>query len=140
MSGELTIKLEATLEVLYQKCGCPPALGTPSAGPTFALTLQAANMSSKGGVPSNLAQKFTDDNAFVALPLAEGWQSTFVGLFPVNDPSPAYSVRLTFEDSTTATLPAKGLLLFEADPSNPITEIAVKGTVTLGWLVTGQVP
>jgi hypothetical protein len=140
VSGELTIKLEATLEVLYGQCGCPPGLGTPSSGPTFALALQAANMSSKGGVPTNMGQVFTDDNAFVALPLQEDWQSKVVGLFPVNDPTPAYTVRLTYEDTTTATLPLKGLLLLEASPDNLITEVAVKGSVTLGWLVLGQVP
>ena len=96
-------------------------------------------MSSKGGVPTNMGQVFTDDDAFVALPLAAGWLSKLVGLFPV-DPSPAYIVRLTYEDLTTATLPLKGLLLLETDPDNLITEVAVKGSVTLGWLVLGQVP
>lgn len=140
MSGELTIKLEAILEVLHGKCGCPPNLGTPSSGPTFALSLQAANMSSKGGIPSNLAQKFTDDAAFVALPLPTDWETGLVVLIPLDDPSPLYTVRLTYEDAATAVLPLKGLLLMESGPDNPITEVAVKGSVTLGWLVTGQVP
>lgn len=142
VSGELTIELEgAVLEVKYGKCGCPPALGTPSSGPTFALALQGINKSSKGGVPSNMAQVFdTDPDVFENLPLPAGWISKLVAILPVADPAPAYTVRLTFEDLSTATLPLKGLLLYEAGPDNLISGVAVKGSVTLGWLVTGQVP
>lgn len=141
VSGELTIELEgAILEVKYGKCGCPPGLGSPSSGPTFALALQGINKSSKGGVPSNMAQVFDSPGAFENLPLPTGWISKLVAILPVADPTPAYIVRLTFEDATTATLPLKGLLLYEAGPDNLISGVAVKGSVTLGWLVTGQVP
>lgn len=136
----MTIELEGLLEIKYGKCGCPPNIPTPSSGPTFTLSLQGTNMSSKGGVPSNLAQVFADDDAFVALPLQADWESKLVVLMPVDDPSPSYTVRLTYVDDTTAVLPLKGLFLMEASPDNLITEVAVKGTVTLGWLVAGQVP
>jgi len=139
VSGELTVALDgAVLEVKYGKCGCPPGLGTPSSGPVFALALQAANAVTKGA-PSNMAQTVDSPGAFEALPLPTGWEARMVLLSPVLDTTPAFIVRLTYGDATTSTIPAQGLLLIETDRDNPITEVAVKGSVTLAWLMTGQV-
>lgn len=137
-AGELTVSLEgAVLELKYGKCGCPPALVGASAGPAFALTLQATSALSKGA-PSNMAQVIDSVGAFLALPIPSDWHGRVVVIVPCNDPSPDYTVRLTFEDLTTSTIPLQGLLLMEATRDNPITEVAVKGSVTIAWLVTGQ--
>lgn len=104
----------------------------------FALALQAANAITKGA-PSNMAQAIDSPGAFEALPLPTGWEARMVLLAPVLDTAAAFIVRLTYADNTTSTIPAQGLLLNETDRDNPITEVAVKGSVTLAWLVTGQV-
>lgn len=139
VSGELTVALEgALLEVKYGKCGCPPGTGTPSTGPAFALALQGANALTKGA-PSNMAQTIDSVGSFQALPLPTGWEGRVVLIAPVLDTTPAFVVRLTYDDATTSTIPAQGLVLLETDRDNPITEVAIKGAVTVAWLVTGQV-
>lgn len=122
----------------YGKCGCPPMLGTPSSGPAFALALQASTAATKGA-PSNMAQAIDSVDTFVALPLPTDWEGRLVLIVPVTDPSPAYNVRLTYEDLTTSTIQVQGMLLLETTRDNPFTEVAVKGALTIAWIVTGQV-
>ena len=126
----------AVLEVKYGKCGCPPGLAGASAGPSFSLALQTVNALTKGS-PSNMAQAFTDEASYVALPLPTGWEGRVVLIVPTSDTSPDYWVRLT-SDGDTFEIPLQGMLLIEAPRDKPYTEVAIKGSVTIGWLVTGQ--
>lgn len=125
----------AVLEVKYGKCGCPPGGGS-STGPAFLLALQATSALSKGA-PSNMAQAFDDELAYVALPLPTGWEGRVVLIAPTSDTAPSYWVRLTC-DGDTFEIPLQGMLLIEAPKDTPFTAVAVKGAVTVGWLVTGQ--
>ena len=127
----------AVLEVKYGRCGCPPGLAGSSAGPVFALALQTANALTSGS-PSNMAQEFTDDLAYVALPLPTGWEGRVVLIAPISDvAATSYWVRLT-SSGTTYEIPLQGMLLIEAPRDTPYTAVAIKGVVTVGWLVTGQ--
>jgi len=48
------------------------------------------------------------------------------------------TLRLTFQDASTASVPVAGVLLYEANPSNPVTSIAVTGTATIQYAAFGD--
>lgn len=50
----------------------------------------------------------------------------------------AVDVRFTFQDASVATITTQGILLYEANPSNPITAISVKGTATVQYAAFGD--
>lgn len=135
---DMTVALDgAVVEVKYGPCGCPPTLKGASSGPVLQLHLQSANAVTKG-LPSNMAQRIESDNAFEPLPLPSNWEGRFVVIVPCIDTAPDFTIRLTFQDLTTSTIPVQGLFVLEVPRDNPITEVAVQGTVTIAWLVTGQ--
>lgn len=102
-------------------------------GPAWELALRAKNAEVKQALGS-IAVLIDSPGAFVILPSSPGTRATLTMLSTGNA---VFSVRLTFEDLSTVTIVVCGLWLQEHDFDNRVTQVEVKGSGQVAYLIAG---
>lgn len=131
MSDSLAVKLEGTIQVLLSKGACEEDGITT--GPALELALRPKNAAVKQALGA-ITMVIDSANAYVALPTPPGTYATVTMLATANA---VFSVRLTFEDSTTVEIVVCGLWLQEHDHDNRVTLVEVQGEGQIAYLIAG---
>ncbi len=136
MAGNVTIDLQGALSTRPAACNGAGPVG--NSGPVIILGLAPSSRSVEQQASATV-QVIDSANAFVALPIAADQRSTFVYL-RVLDLAPI-DVRLTYEDTSTATHPLAGggSMMLEQPPDNRISLVEVQGQGRISWLAGGGI-